>query len=139
MHISTDFIVGFPGENEEIFKQELNNLKELNLGFMHVFPYSERENTKAINLPNKVHGAIKKDRVNQLSLLSESFQDKHLSSLINQDVEVLFESFENDYLFGYTTNYEPCVCKGDKDLINKLVMCTVKSAQNQRLVAELKS
>lgn len=139
MHISTDFIVGFPGENEEIFKQELNNLKELNLGFMHVFPYSERENTKAINLPNKVHGAIKKDRVNQLTLLSESFQDKHLSSLINQDVEVLFESFENDYLFGYTTNYEPCVCKGDKDLINKLVMCTVKSAQNQRLVAELKS
>ncbi len=137
MHISTDFIVGFPGESDEIFEEELETLKNLNLGFMHVFPYSERENTKAIHLKNKVHGTIKKQRVSQLVDLSETFQEQHLNSLINQSVEVLFESYENGYLFGYTANYEPCVCEGGEDLINQLHSCTVKSAQQLRLLGEL--
>ncbi len=137
IQISTDFIVGFPGETDDIFEEEVLSLKQMGLGFMHVFPYSERENTKAINYPNKVHGNVKKERVNRLTELSDKMAQIHLSQLIGQTVDVLFESYENGQLFGYTANYEPCVCKGEENLINQLHCCTVKAAENQRLVAEL--
>lgn len=138
IHISTDFIVGFPGETDEIFIEEIENLKSCGLGFMHVFPYSERENTKAINFKDKIHGSIKKERVNQLMALSDQFQSEHLKSIVGQSVQVLFESYEEGKLFGYTKNYEPFVCEGTSDLINQLHLCTVKSAQAQRLVGEIK-
>ncbi len=137
IHLSTDFIVGFPGESDEIFEEELKTVENLNLGFLHVFPYSERENTKAIQLQDKVHGSIKKERVNRLVNLSEALQEKHLKTLINQEVQVLFESFENGYLFGYTKNYEPFVCEGSEDLINQCHLCTVNSVHQLRCGGEI--
>lgn len=137
IHLSTDIIVGFPGESQAMFEESYATLKSIGFGFLHVFPYSERENTKAIEFKDKINGSIKKERVLKLLDLSEELQKQHLNQLIGTQVSVLFESYENGSVFGYTKNYEACECIGEIHLINEVRSCTVKAVQDQRLIAKI--
>ena len=125
-NLTTDVIVGFPGETDEDFRETCKNIKELGFTKIHVFPFSSREGTVASRLPNQINGNIKKKRVNELIALSKELGKKYYNKFLGQEIEVLFETYDNEskMLSGYTSNYIKVNCKGEKTLINTI--CKVK-------------
>ena len=103
--ISTDIIVGFPGEDEELFKETIKNSKKLKFSKLHVFPYSERRNTPSAKFKDKVNENAKKDRVKRLISLSEELEKEYMNSFIGKDLEVLIEENKDNYSYGHTSNY----------------------------------
>ena len=118
--ITTDIIVGFPGETEELFKETLDFVKKIEFSKIHVFPYSRREGTKADLMPNQVPDVIKKERVNRLIDLGLSLEKKYLDSYIGKTVEVLTETNDENSSTGHTNNYLKVVIDS-KVSSNKLV------------------
>ena len=119
--IGGDVIVGFPGETDNHFLDTYNFIKKLEINYLHVFPYSERSNTKANKLSDIVPTNIRNERSKMLRSLSDNkkrmFYEKNLLSKRN----VLFEKGDNKkYLFGYTDNYVKVKVKRDKSLIGKV-------------------
>jgi len=134
--ISTDLIVGFPGETEEIFESTLSKLIECDFSFMHVFPYSKREFTKASTFQPQYSNEIKKDRVHRALRLSELNNQVILKSWIGKVLEVLCEDFQNEYIFGYSSQYLPVLIKTTDNLINKIIRCKVIDVLDEYLIVE---
>ena len=105
VNLTTDIIVGFPGETEEDFETTYNYLKKINFYKMHVFPYSPRKGTKAAKMENQIDGNIKEKRSRILIELSDNNEKKYNQSYIGKKVEVLFEEPDGEYIKGHTTNY----------------------------------
>ena len=103
--LTTDIIVGFPGETDSEFEQTYNYLKQVNFYKMHVFPYSQRKGTKAAIMPNQVDMAVKEERSKKLIQLSNQNEERYLDHYIGKQVEVLFEQSEHGYIKGHTKNY----------------------------------
>ena len=107
--LTTDIIVGFPGETEEEFEKTYQFLKEINFYKMHVFPYSPREGTRAAKMENQVDNKIKEYRSKKLIEMSNQNQRVYNEQYVGKEVEVLFEEkeIENDiyYCKGHTQNY----------------------------------
>ena len=103
--LTTDIIVGFPGETEEEFVNTYDFLNKIKLTKMHVFKYSPREGTRAAIMPNQVDGNIKEQRSQKLIELSNKNEEDFLKEQIGKEVEVLFEEQEGDYWKGHTSNY----------------------------------
>ena len=119
--LTTDIIVGFPGETEEEFNMTYEFLKEIAFYKMHVFKYSQRKGTKAAVMPNQIDGKVKEERSKKLIELSNENEYNYNKKYIGREVEVLFEEREGEYLKGHTTNYIVVKHKTDKDdLINKI-------------------
>ncbi len=111
--LSTDVIVGFPGETEEMFEDTLEYCNKIKFTKIHVFPYSDRSGTVASKMSNKVPNEIKKERVHRLIDLSNKLEKKYFESFINKSVSVLIEEYNNEYYLGLTDNYIPLKLKGD--------------------------
>ncbi len=122
--LTTDIIVGFPGETEEEFETTYQFLKEVKLYKMHVFQYSPRKGTRAAVMPNQVDGNIKEERSKKLIELSNENQKEYNEDLIGKEVEVLFEDKEVEdgkpYFRGHTQNYVLVKYKTDENLENTL-------------------
>ena len=104
--IGADVIVGFPGESEKEFIKTFNFIKSLPISYLHVFSYSERENTDAIKLKNKVSPEIKKERSKKLRILSKKLERKFYQNHLKQKRNVLFEQDNKEgMLYGFTDNY----------------------------------
>ena len=104
--IGADVIVGFPGESEKEFIKTFNFIKSLPISYLHVFSYSERENTDAIKLKNKVSPEIKKERSKKLRILSKKLERKFYQKHLKQNRNVLFEQDNKEgMLYGFTDNY----------------------------------
>ncbi|MGM9834980.1 MAG: tRNA (N(6)-L-threonylcarbamoyladenosine(37)-C(2))-methylthiotransferase MtaB [Bacilli bacterium] len=103
--ISTDVIVGFPGETEEMFLECISFCEEMKFSKIHVFPYSRREGTKACTLPNHLDNSIKKCRARKLIEISNRLELQYNTNFIEQDVEVLIEEIKDGYSIGHTSNY----------------------------------
>jgi len=115
--IGADVIVGFPGETDNEFNKTLNFIKDLPLSYLHVFPYSERENTLASSMENKIDKQIISERTKQLIILSNKLQNNFYQTYINTHQNVLFEQNEKDgMLFGFTDNYIKVKAPYDKKL-----------------------
>lgn len=120
--IGVDVIVGFPGETDDDFKDEFEFIKQQQPSFLHIFPYSERPNTQAIEFEGKVKPMAVKDRLHQLGKLSDELHRKFYVSCIGQTEEVLFESTrKGGLMFGFTRNYIKVEAPFDKSLIGKIV------------------
>ena len=111
--LSTDIIVGFPGETDEDFNETLEFSKEIGFSKIHVFPYSDRDGTVASRMKDKVPGNIKKERVHKLIELSNELERGYFSKFIDTEVEVLIEEEKDGYFLGFTDNYIPLKLKGD--------------------------
>ena len=111
--LSTDIIVGFPGETDEDFSDTLELSKEVGFSKIHVFPYSDRTGTVASRMKNKVDGNIKKERVHKLMELSNELERKYFDENLNKEVEVLIEEEKEGYFYGFTSNYIPLKLQGD--------------------------
>ena len=102
--ITTDIIVGHPGETDEVFNKSIETLKNINFSKLHVFPYSKRDGTVSALLP-QIDEQTKKDRVHQLLSLSRNLEINYMNKFLNQNLEVLFERNNDGYAIGHTSNY----------------------------------
>ena len=119
--IGVDVIVGFPGESREDFLDTYNFLNELDISYLHVFTYSERENMPAAEMPGSVPGSARADRSKMLHILSEKKRRGFYDSQLNKAAEVLFEAdIKDGYMHGFTRNYVKVRAKYDPVLVNEM-------------------
>lgn len=119
--LTTDIIVGFPGESDEDFEDSLSIVREVEFSKVHVFKYSKRKNTPAADRADQVDGNIKIKRSEELIKLQDQYLKKFREKNMPRTLKVLFEEFDQGYYFGYTDNYIRVKVKSDKDLINKIL------------------
>ncbi len=103
--LTTDIIVGFPGETNEDFEECYSQLEEIKFYQLHVFKYSQRRGTKAANMENQIAPNVKEERSRRLIALSEKYKQEFNKSLIGSKEKVLWEQVEGEFVKGHTTNY----------------------------------
>jgi len=119
--IGVDIIVGFPGETREDFIDTYNFLNELNVSYLHVFTYSERENTLASEMSGSVPGSTRAERSKMLHILSDKKRRAFYETQLNKIEEVLFEGdIKDGFMHGFTRNYVKVKTKYDPVLVNEL-------------------
>lgn len=124
--IGVDVIVGFPGETDELFLETYNFLNELDISYLHVFTYSERANTRAVEMDGAVPLKIRNERSKMLRILSEKKRRKFYEENLGQTFTVLFEEdIEEGMMHGFTENYIRVAAKYDPMLINELKLVTL--------------
>lgn len=135
--ITTDIIVGFPGETDEDFEQTLSFVDKIQFSKIHVFKYSNRKGTVASKMKNQVSGVVKKERSKLLIEKSKYYTDKFLDNMLNKPIKVLFESKNDDgYIKGYTTNYIRVKREYNPNLSNKIIDVVCNRRENEELVCE---
>ena len=135
--ITTDVIVGFPFETEELFQETINNIKNINFSKLHVFPYSRREGTKADLMDNQVDDVTKKNRAHVLIELSKELELNYMNKFIGKEIEFIPETYKDGYLYGHTGNYLAIKIKGNKDLINNIVKVKIEKIEYPYCVSSL--
>ncbi|HTK22182.1 MAG TPA: tRNA (N(6)-L-threonylcarbamoyladenosine(37)-C(2))-methylthiotransferase MtaB [Mucilaginibacter sp.] len=119
--IGVDVIVGFPGETREDFIDTYNFLNNLDISYLHVFTYSERENTLAAEMSNPVPGSARADRSKMLHILSDKKRRAFYETQLNKTEKVLFEGdIKDGFMHGFTRNYVKVKAKYDPVLVNEL-------------------
>ena len=120
--IGVDVIVGFPGEDDDLFLESMSFLENLNVSYLHVFKYSERDNTHAISLPNSVDASVRTKRSKLLRLLSSRKKSTFYERNVGSIQDVLFESEEKDgFIEGFSSNYIRFRRPWDPNLIGTIV------------------
>lgn len=133
--LTTDIIVGFPGETEEEFEKTYKFLKEINFYKMHVFKYSKRDGTKAAIMSNQIAPNIQEERSRRLIDLSNENQKKYNEAYIGKTVQVLFEEKSNGYIKGHTQNYLVVNISGNiEKLHNQIVQVQITSKLGEELL-----
>lgn len=134
VHLTTDIIVGFPGETKGEFQKTYEFLKRIKFYKMHIFKYSPRSGTVAAKMPNQIAGNIKEERSNQLIELSDYNEEMYQKQYIGKQVEVLLEDREGDYIKGHTTNYMVVKVETQEELENTIQRIKITSIDNIELV-----
>ena len=123
--IGIDVIVGFPGEGDEEFAETYRLLADLKPAFLHIFPFSERPGTPAVELPNKVQASVATRRAAELDALCKTLHHDFCAAAVGEEDEVLFEStMRGGMMFGFTGNYRRVRVPYDRSRINTI--CRVK-------------
>lgn len=138
--IGVDVIVGFPGETEEDFLETYTFLNELDITYLHVFPYSERPQTTAVKLPDSVPLKIRGERTEQLRNLSEKKRVQFYNSFLNQTMPVLFEKEEKGgKMYGFTPNYLKIEADYDPLIVNEIAFVTLNklSSDTKTILGEI--
>ncbi|MEQ1544022.1 tRNA (N(6)-L-threonylcarbamoyladenosine(37)-C(2))-methylthiotransferase MtaB [Methyloglobulus sp.] len=143
-NITTDIIVGFPGETEEEWQESLEFIQQVGFGQLHIFTYSPREGTKAAALPNPVPESIKKQRSQQLHKLGDEMRLRFYEVNLGKQFRVLWEGYsesvgtDRQRVFGYTPNYlkVASVISKDKSLENKTTLAILKTVNDAYVLVE---
>lgn len=139
--ITTDVIVGFPGETIEEFNETYNFLKDIKLTKTHVFKYSKRTGTKAATMNNQVDGKVKEERSKLLIELNEINEKMFNEKFIGREMKVLLEQEvkgKEGIFEGYTRNYIKVEVEGaSKSQIGKIVNCKLQKAYSDRMTGQL--
>ena len=118
--ITTDLIVGFPGETDKDFEETVNTLREIKFSKIHTFPYSPREGTPAAKMNNQVNGLVKKERVRKVLDISAKYEKEYYEGYIGQELEGLVEVHKDGRVIVLTSNYIPVIVD-DKLESNEIV------------------
>ena len=132
--IGVDVIVGFPGESDEDFLETYNFLIDLDITYLHVFSYSERADTYAIKLDEKVSKSDKAKRSKMLHILSEKKKHSFYNNFINKKRPILFEGLKNGFLVGHTDNYIKTLVKIPVSYNNKIVDINLMENKGNHMV-----
>jgi threonylcarbamoyladenosine tRNA methylthiotransferase MtaB len=133
--IGVDVIVGFPGETDEHFLETYNYLNEMNISYLHVFTYSERDNTEAANMPGAVPANVRSKRSKMLRGLSVKKRRAYYESQIGTTRTVLFENENKEgYITGFTENYVKVKTPWNPELANTLHEITLTKIDDDGLV-----
>lgn len=135
--ITTDIIVGFPGETEEEFEQTLSFARKIRFDKVHVFPYSLREGTKAASMPHHIDKATKSKRSGILSVLCDDIRAEILKGQIGKTYSVLIERGGRGYSFGHTMSYEPVTIKDTEITSGTMADVLIVSADKDGCTAVL--
>lgn len=134
--LTTDIIVGFPGETEEEFLETYKFLKDIKFYKMHIFKYSPRKGTKAAEMKNQINGNIKEERSRKLIELSDINEEEYNKKYIGKEVEILFEEEKEGLYKGHTQNYILAYYKTDKKLENKIVKVKCIGTETEHITVE---
>ena len=134
--LTTDIIVGFPGETEEEFNKTYEFLKDIKFYKMHVFKYSPRKGTKAAKMPKQIDGKQKEMRSKKLIELSDFNEKTYNEAYINKEVEVLFEEEKEGMYKGHTENYILVYYKSEENLENKMKKVICKEVEKNHIIAK---
>ena len=137
--LTTDIIVGFPGETEEEFNITYKNLQEINFYKMHVFKYSRRKGTKAAVMLDQIPTQVQEERSKKIINLSNSNEYRYNQSLIGKNMEVLFEEKDGNFIKGHTGNYIMIKVE-NKDIStyhNKIKKVEIMKMENDELFGEI--
>lgn len=136
--LTTDIIVGFPGETKEEFEQTYEFLKKIMFYKMHIFKYSPRKGTKASQMPNQIDGNKKEERSNYLIELSDKNQKEQNSKYIGKVVTVLIEETEGEYVKGHTSNYIVVYVKTQQKLENTIQSILIEGIVKDGLYGKIR-
>lgn len=134
--LTTDIIVGFPGETEEEFEETYQFLQKVQFYKMHVFKYSPRSGTKAAQMKEQIDGNKKEIRSNRLLELSDKNQQEQNKKEFGKVVEVLWEEYKDGYYIGHTTNYEEVKINTQEQLENTITKVTITGANGLTLLGK---
>ncbi|AGF54700.1 tRNA (N(6)-L-threonylcarbamoyladenosine(37)-C(2))-methylthiotransferase MtaB [Clostridium saccharoperbutylacetonicum] len=139
--ITTDVIVGFPGETDEEFNETYEFLKRLKLTKTHIFKFSPRKGTKAADMTNQIDGTVKDKRSKTLIELNDKNEGDFSKSLIGRELDVLLEqevTNKKDVFEGYTRNYVKVeIPNVDANMIGKIITCKIEEANGEYVVGKL--
>ncbi|MGZ5018221.1 MAG: radical SAM protein, partial [Methylobacter sp.] len=144
-NITTDIIVGFPGETEQEWQESFDFIKQIGFGHIHIFTYSSREGTKAASLPNQLGNEIKKQRSRQLHELAEEMKLKFFADNVGNEFPVLWEGYSEaldngkQRVFGYTPNYlrVGSVINSDVSVENQTLNCVITAIDESYVAGTL--
>jgi threonylcarbamoyladenosine tRNA methylthiotransferase MtaB len=135
--ITTDVIVGFPGETEYEFQESYEFCRRMNFSRTHVFSYSNRVGTTAAGMPRQLPAEIKKQRSNQMIALGQVSLAKYNNRFLGTWQEVLFEHFGAGFCSGYTDTYIKVYIKNRDDLSNQLIKVKLARVKDEGMEGEL--
>ena len=135
--ITTDIIVGFPGETEEEFEETYNFVKNIGFSRIHVFKYSPRKGTPASKFENQIHGTIKHERSERLINLGNELMSSFNEKYIGRTMDVLFEEIKNGFIEGYTTNYIRVKAKPSKEKEGQILSTKIIDKENEFLIGKI--
>ena len=118
--VTTDMIVGFPGETEEEFSQSLDFIRRCAFSAMHIFPYSKRPGTPAASMPGQVPRAVREERAHQAGETAARMEQDYLEKWLGQTVPVLFEEEKDGLWWGHTARYSRLGMASGENLHNRL-------------------
>lgn len=137
MEFTADVIVGFPKEDEIMFQNTYDVIKEIKFSGLHIFQYSDREGTIASNMSEKVDAKIKKRRADKLDILKQEMIEESRKKYLGKNLEILVEEEKEGEYFGYSQNYLRVKFKSDEEnLLNTLVNVKIKCIESDVLNAE---
>jgi threonylcarbamoyladenosine tRNA methylthiotransferase MtaB len=135
--ITTDLIVGFPGETEEEFAQTLDFIRQCAFSAMHIFPYSKRPGTPAASMPGQVPTAEKEERARRAAAVAEQMERAYLEQWVGQTVPVLFEEARDGLWYGHTTRYTQVAAPSRDDLHNQVRAVALDRVAEHTLLGQL--
>ena len=134
--ITTDIIVGFPGETNESFNETIDTVNKIKFSKIHVFPFSLRKGTKAEELPNHIDDVTKKDRVKKLIDISKKLEIEYFNKFKDKEVEFLPEIYKDGYVMGHTGNYLSIKKKGSINDLNILTKAKIVKIEYPNCIGE---
>lgn len=135
--ITTDLIVGFPGETEEDFIETIETIKKVEFSKIHVFPFSVRKGTVAEKMDNQIPENIKKERVKKIIELSKELEIKYMKKFIGKEVLFIPETKREDYIIGHTGNYLLIKSKSSIELNHEAIKCKLDSVNYPYIIATI--
>ena len=133
--VTTDVIVGFPGETDDDFAQTLKFVEKIGFAKVHIFPYSRRRGTKAASMDGQLPKTIKQQREKELALVEYNSRLNFMTNMIGKTYPVLVERCDNGTCLGFTPNYIQVKFQGDSSLCNSIINVTVTSVDDNMLYA----
>lgn len=139
LSVTTDIMVGFPGETEEEHQESIKFIEEMKLDNLHIFKYSKRKGTRAAAFPDQVDDQVKKKRANDMAALRDRLHNEFLDSLIGKKLSVLVEKTAGSRVEGYGENYVKVVVYDEKNSIkdNTIIDIVVLSREKKILTGGL--
>ncbi len=134
--ITTDLIVGFPSETEELFNETIDTINKIRFSKIHVFPYSRRKNTPADLMENQIPENIKHERVKKIIELSKELEIEYMNKFIGKEVSFIPEIKKDDYLIGHTGNYLNVKYKTEKELTHDEITVKLDSVEYPYVIAK---
>ena len=135
--ISTDIIVGFPGETEEDFMKTIAFIKEVNFSFLHVFPYSKKSETVAGKMLEQIGKDVKRARVTQLIKLSNQMYEAYQKTFIAKEVDIIMEAEKDGKWMGHSSHYLPIIIDSNEVCRNKVYNVNITSYENYHLLGKI--
>lgn len=132
--LTTDIIVGFPGETDDEFETTRKFLEKVRFYKMHIFKYSQRNGTKAAIMPNQISGTEKDRRSKILLEMSDKLEKEYLEQYLGKEIEILFEERDGEYVAGHTANYLVARFKTNENIENKIIKLKVSDIKDLELV-----